>query len=154
MLINMSNLIIRRAKLKDIDSIVHLCELHAHFEGAEYDREGKSQKLSKLLFQKLPPLHCLVAEKNNELIGYATATKELSTWDADFFLHMDCLYILEKSRGEKLGYKFISEIKELARELDCSHIQWQTPNSNTGAISFYKKCGATSKDKVRFFLSI
>jgi GNAT superfamily N-acetyltransferase len=154
----MSDVIIRAAKQEDIDSIVHLCELHAHFEGAEYDSEGKHQKLSKLLFQEVPQLHCLVAErvaeKNNELLGYATATKELSTWDADFFLHMDCLYILEKSRGEKLGYKFISEIKNLAKELKCTHVQWQTPISNTGAIGFYKKCGAASKDKVRFFLSI
>ena len=121
---NMSNSIIRRAELNDIDSIINLCELHAHFEGAEYDREGKRQKLSKLLFQEPSQLHCLVAEKNDELLGYATATKELSTWDAEFFLHMDCLYILEKSRGEKLGYKFISEIKKLAKELECSHIQW------------------------------
>lgn len=150
----MPNLTIRKAKPKDLNSIIHLCELHAQFERTIYEKEGKSLKLSNLLFQKPFQLHCLVAEKNNELLGYATATKELSTWDADYFLHMDCLYILESARGERIGYKFITEIKKLAKELECSHIQWQTPSNNCGAISFYNKCGATKKDKARFFLSV
>jgi len=150
----MSNINIRKAKQSDIKSVIELCALHADFENAEYDRTGKEEKLIKFLFQNKPVLNCLVAEKNDKLLGYATATKEFSTWDADFFLHMDCLYISEQARGEKLGYKFISKIKELATELGCSHVQWQTPTDNLGAISFYKKCGATSKGKVRFFLSL
>ena len=150
----MPNINIRKAKPSDIKSVVELCELHANFENAEYDKTYKEEKLINYLFQDNPVLSCLVAEKNDELLGYATATKEFSTWDADFFLHMDCLYITEKARGEKLGYKFMSKIKELAKEQSCSHIQWQTPTDNLGAISFYKKCGATNKDKVRFFLPL
>ena len=148
----MSNINIRKAKPSDIKSVIRLCELHANFEKSEYDKTGKEEKLTKYLFQENPVLNCLVAEENDKILGYATATKEFSTWDADFFLHMDCLYITEQARGKKLGYKFISKIKELAKELGCSHVQWQTPTDNLGAISFYKKCGATSKEKIRFFL--
>ncbi len=150
----MSKIDIRKAKPNDIKDIIKLCELHANFEGVEYNVDGKEAKLSKCLFQENPVLNCIVAERNGILLGYATATKELSTWDADYFLHMDCLYILEQARGEKLGTRFMASIKGLAKQLHCSHIQWQTPDNNFGAISFYKKCGATSKDKVRFFLSV
>ena len=41
-----------------------------------------------------------------------------------------------------------------AEELNCTHVQWQTPKTNMGSIEFYKKCGASSKDKVRFFLTV
>lgn len=150
----MSDIKIRKVRPSDIETVIKLCELHANFEGAEYDTEGKEEKLSELLFQEQPVLSCLVAEQNGTLLGYATVSKEPSTWDADYFLHMDCLYIIEQARGKNLGYRFISSIKELAKELCCSHIQWQTPIDNFGAISFYKKCGATSKGKERFFLSI
>jgi hypothetical protein len=33
-------------------------------------------------------------------------------------------------------------------------LQWQTPVFNEKAIRFYHRMGATSKDKVRFFLEV
>jgi len=82
----MDNSHIRRAEPKDIKSVIKLCELHALFECSIYESKGKAEKLNKSIFRENPFIFCLVAEKNDKLIGYATATKEFSTWDAEFFL--------------------------------------------------------------------
>ncbi|MBL4707385.1 MAG: hypothetical protein JKY48_02970 [Flavobacteriales bacterium] len=40
---------------------------------------------------------------------------------------------------------------ENSKQLGASLIQWQTPDFNVDAIRFYKRRGATSKLKGRFF---
>ena len=65
---------------------------------------------------------------------------------------MDCLYLLEQSRGFGLGKRFINEIIKFKKKLNCTHIQWQTQSTNIQAIKFYKNLGAISKEKERFYL--
>ncbi len=58
----------------------------------------------------------------------------------------------ETSRGYGIGVQIMDKIKEESQKMGCNLIQWQTPDFNTGAIRFYKRIGATSKFKERFFL--
>lgn len=145
--------LIRPVKNSDIDQVVELCAKHAKYENASYEKKGKASRLKKALFKTPPSLFCFVAEKDGQIIGYSTITKEFSTWDADYFLHMDCLYILEDSRGLGLGTMFINTIKKFCVQSACTHIQWQTPSDNIEAIKFYNNQGAIRKNKKRFFLN-
>lgn len=146
--------IIRFAQKKDLRALVDLCERHAIFEQADYDTTGKEELLSKFLFSDHPSLFCLVVEKDNSLIGYATYMKQFSTWDADHYIYMDCLFMTEESRGFGIGEELINRIKKEARELGCSLIQWQTPEFNKRAMKFYERIGAFGKSKQRYFLEI
>jgi GNAT superfamily N-acetyltransferase len=145
---------IRFAIEKDLPKIIELCKAHATFEKAEYEPINKEELLSRFLFKDNPILKCLVVEENNRLIGYATFMKQFSTWDADFYIYLDCLYLNEASRGKGLGKKIIAKIKEYGKQESCINMQWQTPNFNQKAIQFYNKIGATTKTKERFFLTI
>lgn len=142
---------IRFAKEKDIKQLVHLCKLHAEFEKSDFNSTGKEQLLSKYLFDTKDIVNCLVVKNQNTLVGYATFMKQFSTWDANFYIYLDCLYFTEKMRGKGLGTKLMQKIKEYAQEENCSMIQWQTPSFNKKAIGFYEKLGAISKSKKRFF---
>ena len=148
----MKDIQIRKVKENELEQLINLCELHAIYEGVNYDKRNKVEKLCKELFRNNASLICLVAVKNDELLGYTSFLKEFSTWDADNFLYMDCLYLNENSRGYGIGKMFMSEIIKYKEKLNCTHIQWQTPSSNIKAINFYKNLGAISKDKNRFFL--
>jgi len=44
----------------------------------------------------------------------------------------------------------MGKIKAYGKAINCSEIQWQTPDFNKEAIDFYKKLGADSKTKERF----
>ncbi|MEU7071453.1 GNAT family N-acetyltransferase [Streptomyces narbonensis] len=100
-----------------------------------------------------PRLRCLVAElPDGSLAGYATCAPELSTWDGVAYLHMDCLYLTSTARGHGLGPLLVDAVRAEARALGLTEIQWQTPAWNEGAIRFYDRLGATSKEKRRYTL--
>lgn len=145
---------IRFAKEKDLPQIVKLCQAHAEFEQANYEPTDKLDLLSKFLFTENPVLKCLVVQQEKMLIGYATFMKQFSTWDADFYIYLDCLYLNEASRGKGLGKIIMKMIAEYGKTQNCTHLQWQTPSFNEKAIQFYKKIGANSKNKERFYLDI
>jgi len=146
------NPIIRLANKTDIQQIIDLCEAHAIFEKSEYVKKGKAEHLAIDLFAKTPKLYCLVVESQDRLIGYATFMKQYATWNACEYIYMDCLFIDESARGLGIGEDLIKRIQQEGKMLGCKLIQWQTPNFNTRAIKFYKRIGATSKSKERFFL--
>ena len=145
---------IRPAQSEDLEHLIILCEKHAHFERADYKSKGKSEALAKALFGENPALYCLVAESQESLIGYATYMVQFSTWDAQPYLYLDCLYLEKSARGKGLGKMFMERIKAEAKRLGCRLIQWQTPDFNQNAIAFYQNLGAEAKSKLRFFWSV
>ena len=144
---------IRFVEPSDLDDLVRLCELHAIFEKCEYNPANKKQQLAEHLFSKTPSLFCLVVEHQNKIVGYATYMKQFSTWDSNFYVYMDCLFMTEAARGFGLGEQLILRIKEEAKQLNCVQIQWQTPDFNKRAMKFYARIGAVSKTKERYFLN-
>lgn len=144
---------IRKAIERDIDAIIDLCVEHAEYEKAVYDQTNKAEKLSKMLFKDNPHLQCKVAEVDNKIVGYATFSRECSTWNADYYVHMDCLYLKEENRGFGIGEALINEIVAYAKQINALHIEWQTPTFNYRAIKFYLRIGATAKEKQRFTLN-
>ncbi|MDO7173716.1 GNAT family N-acetyltransferase [Mariniflexile sp. AS56] len=145
---------IRFAKERDIKDIIKLCALHAAFEGAAFNISNKEELLSKYLFSGSDVLKCLVVEEGSQIVGYATFMKQFSTWDAQFYIYLDCLFFKKEMRGKGLGTKLMNKIKSHAKTENCHSIQWQTPNFNIKAIQFYQKIGAMSKTKERFLWCI
>jgi len=146
------NYIIRPARKQDMERIIVLCQAHAEYERSDYDPDQKEEILSRFIFRQNLPLHCLVVEKAEALVGYATFMKQFSTWDAEYYVYLDCLYLEPQTRGRGIGTQIMEEVKAFARAEDCSGIQWQTPDFNEKAIRFYQKIGGVHKAKERFFL--
>lgn len=143
--------LIRWVYPKDLKAIIALCKEHAAYEQASYDSNNKEFLLTNHLFQPTASLKCLVVEQEATIIGYATFMKQFSTWDAVFYIYLDCLYLKEKARGQQIGLKIMNEIKDFAKTQKIEIIQWQTPTFNNQAISFYERLGAVKKSKERFF---
>lgn len=145
---------IRNSEIADLSKLVILCQKHADFEKTEYNPEGKEEHLKKALFGENPKLFCLVIASAETIVGYASYTFDFSTWNAQTFLYMDCLFLEEETRGFGIGEKLIEKLKEIGTQNNCGNIQWQTPEFNTRAIKFYNRMGAKGKDKVRFTLTL
>lgn len=138
----------------DIDALISLCREHALYERSTYEEDGKAARLKRALFASEPRLRSWVAEAGGELIGYATATIDFSTWSAQTFLHMDCLFVRDGWRNAGVGLALLDRVVEHAREVKTSEIQWQTPDWNGDASRFYRRCGATEIPKRRFYLRL
>lgn len=145
---------IRLAKEKDMPQITDLCLKHAKYEGVTQNLNITSEHLQNFIFSENPPIKCLVVEQERDIVGYATFMSQFSTWDAAFYIYLDCLFLEENSRGNGIGKKLIERIKVEAKKNNCNTIQWQTPQSNVQAIRFYRSIGAVSKSKKRFFLTL
>nr|WP_240982600.1 GNAT family N-acetyltransferase [Streptomyces sp. S3(2020)] len=135
--------------------VVALIAEHAVYEKAEPPAPGLADRLRPLLFGSPEPrLRCLVAELDGSVVGYATCSTEVSTWDGAEYLHMDCLFLRDGHRGLGIGESLMAAVRDEARALGLGQVQWQTPAWNDGAIRFYGRIGAKSKDKRRFFLPV
>ena len=141
---------IRQAEPSDLPDIVALCNEHAAYERALCTDTGNVDGLSRALFGPLPRLWCLIAEVGTSIVGYATYTRDFSTWRASEFLHMDCLFVREPYRRSGIGNQMIHAIANEARRLGCSEVEWQTPSWNTDAARFYERLGATRDAKLRY----
>lgn len=144
---------IRNAEPHDMDEIIKLCAEHSEFERAKFLPAGKAEKLAKFLFSENPPMFCLVVENDSgEILGYTTFMPEFSTWDADYYVYMDCLFLRPQARNVGIGVQIIKEIAKFAKSRNIQQIQWHTPDFNERAINFYYRLGAASKEKMRFYL--
>jgi len=91
-----------------------------------------------------------VAGRGGELVGYGAASIEFSTWKAACFLHLDCLYLAQQSRGAGLGARMLAAFENLARQQNLGWMEWQTPDWNIDAARFYERNGARALPKLRF----
>lgn len=145
---------IRDCKPTDLDVLVVLCGKHADYEKADYKTEGKKERLQTALFSENRMLYGIVAEVEDIIIGYATYTFDFSTWDAQKFIYLDCLYLEEGYRNFGIGKALLEKVKTIGEAAHCVNMQWQTPDFNENAIRFYKRIGGTGKNKVRFTLPL
>ncbi len=141
---------VRAVQKKDVRAIVELIKRHAQYEKGIFKAENKEALLTKHFFKKLSPVKCLVVEVEAQVVGYATFSKQFSTWDADYYVYLDCLFLKEEVRGGGVGKQIMEHIKAYAKSEYCSIVQWQTPIFNEKGINFYKKIGAEAKTKERF----
>ena len=146
--------VVRRARPDDLDALVVLCGEHARYERADYRPAGKAIGLAQALFTPPVRLHAWVVSRDGELVGYATAAAEFSTWHVREYLHMDCLFVREGCRGGGLGADLLAAIVAFARREGFAQVQWQTPAWNTGAMRFYRRAGAVGTSKRRFSLDL
>jgi len=142
---------IRVATSKDQDALLFLMKEHALFEGHELKFSYLHQQLNNL---ETLPVTIFVVESNNKLQGYMSVEKQFSTWDMDWYLYLDCLYLTKETRGQGVGLKLMQKLKRFAKENMINTIQWQTPKDNFTAIAFYQKLNAVNKEKQRFFWSV
>lgn len=148
-----STVTIEVAGPEHVAALLPLIEAHARFERtaptctADALRSALAEP-DALLFA------WLAVDEMGRAIGYATATRDFSTWSGKPFLHLDCLFISETARGTGAGTQLFRAVKMFAVRLGIVGLQWQTPEWNAPAERFYMRQGATVTGKRRFRLDV
>lgn len=99
-------------------------------------------------------LTLLVALDSERPVGYATITRDVSTWTAGAYAHLDCLYVDDEHRNAGVGRQLVDGVITCTREHGIAELQWQTPPWNEAAIRFYERLGAHHQLKERFTLML
>lgn len=130
-------ILIREAKPKDISAVLQLIR-----ELADFEREPKAvvnteSELHQHIF-KDKICNAIVADDNNEIIGFALYYNSYSTWKGKC-LYLEDLYVQEARRKHGVGALLFEKIISIAEYQKVRRLEWLVLDWNQPAIQFYKK---------------
>jgi ribosomal protein S18 acetylase RimI-like enzyme len=134
----MDKLIIRKAERTDMPAVLRLIKELAHYEKCEDQVRMTEDRLVSDGFGISPAFHCLLACREEEVLGFCLSWYRYSTWRGRL-LYVEDLYIREAFRRQGIGRKLLEAVMEQAREEGISHVHLQVLDWNEPAIRFYRK---------------
>ena len=132
---------IRTATPKDVPYIFDLIKELALYEKAPEQVTNTSENLHYDLFEA-PICEAIVAEENEEILGFALYYTSYSTWKGRC-LYLEDFYVKEKSRKRGIGKLLFDEVVRIAKAKKVKRMDWQVLEWNEPGLQFYKKKNAT-----------
>lgn len=137
-LMQMNNVIIRRAVKDDCARILELVKELAIYERAPEEVTVTLEHFEKSGFGNNPVWWAFVAELNGKVEGFALYYVRFSTWKGQR-MYLEDFLVTEKLRGGGIGKKLFDRLIIEAKEKGFNGIGWQVLEWNEPAINFYKK---------------
>src|SRR4051794_40955931 len=135
-------MIIRPSTIDDADAIGSMVDefrsyLHAlgdldacvNFGSEQYRRDG---------FGENPAFRGLIAERGNEILGYALYSFEYSTDTGRRNLFIHDLFVRGVYRGQGIGEAFMKRLTEICQAAGGESMVWVVWHTNESAIRFYE----------------
>ncbi|MDE2181778.1 MAG: GNAT family N-acetyltransferase [Alphaproteobacteria bacterium] len=95
-------------------------------------------------FDAYEPMHALVAEHDDALVGLAHYLFHRSTISLTPNCYLQDLFAKEGARGKGIGRRLIEAVYEQARTNGIARVYWQTHETNTTAMRLYDKVAQRS----------
>lgn len=147
----MDNIIIRKANINDLENIQKLNKELFILEHDNYDPNliinwPFENFGTKYFIDMINNQIILVAEKNNNIVGYLAGTIDKKfTYVDKKTAEIENLFILDKYRNLGIGKMLISEFKKICKENNVKRIIVTAASQNIKAINFYKSQGFEDK---------
>ena len=90
-------------------------------------------------FEDGEPVHGMVAEDNEHLIGLVHYIFHRSTTSIAPTCYLQDLFTKETARGKGIGRKLITAVYEQAKRAGLARVYWHTQDSNFAAMRLYDK---------------
>ena len=133
---------LRKATANDADTILHLISLLAEYEKEPESAIAKKEDILRYGFGENPLFYCILAEKDNDVIGFALYFLTYSTWQGKPGVYLEDLFVKPEFRGLGIGKALMKAVAEHGVEMNCTRMTWQVLDWNTPSIEFYEQCGA------------
>jgi GNAT superfamily N-acetyltransferase len=95
-------------------------------------------------FDDYEPVHALVAEKDDRLLGLVHYLFHRSTTLIGPTCYLQDLFTTEAARGQRVGRALIESVYERARTAGSLRVYWQTHETNVTAMALYDKVAERS----------
>ena len=141
------NLIIRKANMQDIDSIIKLNKMLFDLEYKNFDNtldieRPFSNEWTNYFKYSIMNSITLVATIDDQIIGYMIWNLDSQySYNTVKQAELNNMCILDEYRKLWIGTKFITEFKRICKDNNIQEIKVIASYENTNAISFYKKNG-------------
>jgi GNAT superfamily N-acetyltransferase len=140
----MTNLtVIQPAEPADVPALAEIMtEMDRYYgERREEPEAAKIANIRSALFGDFPAAYCLLAWQDSSLAGFACYAYLWPAAMSTKSLYLKELYVRGRYRHVGMGGLFMSELMRIARDANCSRLEWTTDSGNTGARAFYEKHG-------------
>jgi GNAT superfamily N-acetyltransferase len=139
--------LIRAATVDDVPVVVRLVH-----ELATYEREPNAvvateEQFRTALFGPDPRVHCLVAEQDRDVVGFAVYFVNFSTWLGTHGIYLEDLFVRPSARGAGHGRALLTELARIAVERGYGRVEWAVLDWNVDAQGFYRSLGAAPQDE-------
>ncbi|MFZ4772670.1 MAG: GNAT family N-acetyltransferase [Chlamydiia bacterium] len=133
---------VRNACPDDTGLILQMIREFADFEQLLDQVVTDEKTLKHNLFTDPKGPEVLIAEENNQPVGFVLFFHNFSTFLGKKGINIENLYVRSEYRGKGYGELILKEICELAKKRNCGRVEWCVLDWNERAINFYKKIGA------------
>jgi GNAT superfamily N-acetyltransferase len=138
---------VREARESDLHRIQQLIIDLAKYERAAHEVRTTIELLRAALFGPQPAAYALVAESDNQVVGFALYFRNFSTWEGVHGIYLEDLYVMPEHRGSGLGRALLMALASLAFERGYARLEWAVLDWNQPAIDFYSSLGAVAMDE-------
>jgi GNAT superfamily N-acetyltransferase len=128
----------------DTATIAELMEELDRFYGAT-EVDPASQRLSEIeaaLFASPPAAYVLLARDDDQVVGLASYSFLWPATGLTRSLYLKELYVRQPQQRHGVGAALMRAICAIAKETQCSRVEWTTENTNATAMQFYAKLKA------------
>jgi ribosomal protein S18 acetylase RimI-like enzyme len=139
-------MIIRKAKLKDLKSIAEIFWVES--SKPPYNKKRTLQKVIGIIKSDFKGSDIYVAITDNKTIGFITVQRDSGIKDK---LWINEIWILKEFQGRGIGKKLDSEIERIYKKKGIKRFELVAHTERGGALSFYKKLNYKA-DKSMIFL--
>jgi GNAT superfamily N-acetyltransferase len=134
---------IRLAQESDVNAIFDLIRGLAKYEKLSDRVTGNSELLRSHLFGERPYAEAIVAELENQSIGFALFFHNYSTFLTQPGLYLEDVFVRPEYRRQGVGKALLSAVAKIAVDRGCGRLEWSVLEWNQNAIEFYQSRGAT-----------
>lgn len=137
---------IRFATPDDASLIYNLIQQKAEFDRSVGAYSGTIQtsvtKINDTIFGNYPFAYVLLAEENDNVIGFALYGFRYSSFAGQPSIWLDDLYVIQNRRSNGAGSLLMNQLKQLALQNSCTHLAWTADVRNISGLKFYRRLGA------------
>lgn len=137
---------IRLANIEDSELILTLIKDLAEFEQLSDSVVATVDDIRKYVFGDNKYIYVLIAEFNNQPVGFALFFHNFSTFVGKPGIYLEDLFIKEDFRNKGIGKRLLKEIAKIAIEKNCGRFEWSVLDWNP-ARKFYEHLGAKAMDE-------
>ena len=99
--------------------------------------ESRAQAVFERFFDDEPPLYCLVAVADGELIGFTHFKRYFESLSAAYEVNLDDLFVAPSARGRGVGRALIEAVCQAASNRQATLVRWITAADNLAAQRLY-----------------
>ncbi|WP_448596269.1 N-acetyltransferase family protein [Thermoleptolyngbya sp.] len=133
---------LRLATPADAPALFELILALAEYEKLTHEVVGSAEQLAEHLGGDPPLVEALLAEVNQQAVGFALFFGNYSTFLTKPGIYLEDLFVRPAYRGQGIGKSLLSALAKLAVERNCGRLEWNVLDWNEPAIAFYKRIGA------------